>query len=233
MFVSSFGPQHNNVGAIDNAIGLANHHLGKLDEALASYQSALSTMKRLYGDDHLDVAAAHTNIGNAYRDKRQYDQAIEHHRKSLEIKAAKLPSDHKEHGFSTDNLAEDYRRAGNHAEALELFGRTVALLERTEGPESKRLPFALAGIGMLQLEQGKVAAARASLDRAVALDIQHEAEDKDAARAQFGLAQVLWAQDEKQRALELARQAEKALAVDEAGYPNRLPEIRSWLAERQ
>ena len=233
VFVSSLGAQHANVGAIDNALGLSYHHLGKLEEALASYESSRTTMTRIYGDDHLDVAAVHTNLGNIYRDKKDYDEAIEHHRKSLEIKSRKLAKDHKELGFSTDNLAEDYRRAGKHEDALEMFGRTLALIERTDGTDSPRMSFALAGIGMIELERGNVAAARASLDRAVVLNEKDDADDESAARARFGLAQVLWAQGEHERAVQLARDAERGLAEDESYYLGRLSEIRAWIADRE
>jgi len=233
VFVSSLGEKHSNVGAIDNALGLAYQHLGRLDEALVSYESALATMTAMYGDDHMDVAAVHTNLGNLYRDKKSYDRAIEHHRKALEIKKGKLSKDHKELGFSTDNLAEDYRHAGQHERALELFGQTIALVERTEGDNSRRLSFALAGIGMVKLAQGDLAGARSRLDRAVALDEQHDTSDQSSARARFALARVLWAEGAESRALELARAAERGLAEDERSYPNRLPEIREWLAARR
>jgi tetratricopeptide (TPR) repeat protein len=75
-------------------------------------------------------------------------------------------------------------------------------------------------------------AARADLERALAIFVARQSSLADLAETHFALALVLWDAGEHERALELGRQALEGYEQQEMGAEADLREVQAWLRER-
>ncbi|MGH9661963.1 MAG: tetratricopeptide repeat protein, partial [Bryobacteraceae bacterium] len=125
---SRVAPFHNNLG---NALA----SLGRLDDALRSYERALA----------IEASPdAHLNLGNLLQQLGRYEDAIAHYRA-----AGELPETHNNAGNALVAL-------GRHAEALESFGRALRL--RPDYPEAHL------NLGLAHLAAGDTASAAVALE---------------------------------------------------------------------
>jgi tetratricopeptide (TPR) repeat protein len=116
-------------------------------------------------------------------------------------------------------------------EAMSSFKRALDIMEKTMGPNHPYLADALVGIGQVHLDAGEVAAARAPLERAVALLATASVRATDRADAQFTLAKALAAgQVDPARARSLAEAALSAYAGSRA-FTEQRAEVAKWLAQ--
>src|SRR5262249_21769642 len=131
--------------------------------------------------------------------------------------------------MSLDNLGSVLRAQHKGKEAMACFKRALVIMEKSMGPNHPYLADALVGMGEVYLDQGDAAAARAPLERAVALLEKASVRATDRADAQFALSRALAAaQVEPVRARSLAEAALHAYAGSRA-FPDKRNNVEAWL----
>jgi len=128
------------------------------------------------------------------------------------------------------DLAEIHEGLGRLAEAREGYARSLAVFEKTVGPDHPMLAFPLAGLGRVALAERRPADAMRHLERAIAL---HEAQPIDAgelARARLALARATAMNGDRAAATRAARLALRDLGGAPPLAQRLRPEIEAWLA---
>ena len=92
-----------------NTIGAANKGLGKLDEAIEAYKSALSIKP--------DFSEAYYNMGNAFKDQGKIEEALEAYNKALALRPD-YPQLH-------NNLGNALKEQGKLEQAIEAYTRAL------------------------------------------------------------------------------------------------------------
>ena len=126
------------------------------------------------------------------------------------------------------NKGEILNALNRYADGRDSFDRARAIWERELGEEHLNLGYALKGIGISYLAEGKAANALTSLERAFKISESGEREPSRRAETRFALAQALWESSrDRFRARALAEQAlhDYTKAAAEAKVVN----VRGWL----
>lgn len=141
--------------------GILAFRKGKMDQALADWESGLSTAQELDKADSsnetkLLLAIAHGNLGIWYQHHKQTEPALEHHRKSLDY--ARTTNSQIQIAKTLSNLGFYSINLGNYLEAETLLNQCLEICreERLLQLES----IALGNLGYLYHKQGKLDNAR-------------------------------------------------------------------------
>uniref|UniRef100_J3L8U7 Uncharacterized protein n=2 Tax=Oryza brachyantha TaxID=4533 RepID=J3L8U7_ORYBR len=156
------------VATIDVAIGTTYLALARFDEAVFSYQKALTVLKSARGDDHPSVASVFVRLADLYHRTGRLRESKSYCENALRVYAKPAP------GAAPDEVAGGlmeiaaiYEALGDLDEALKLLQRALKLLEDSPGQWST-----VAGIeaqmGVLYYMVGRYADSRNSFDSAVA-----------------------------------------------------------------
>ncbi|XP_066320912.1 protein KINESIN LIGHT CHAIN-RELATED 1-like [Miscanthus floridulus] len=156
------------VATIDVAIGNTYLALARFDEAVFSYQKALTVLKSARGDDHPTVASVYIRLADLYHRTGRLRESKSYCENALRVYAKPAP------GAAPDEIAGGlmeiaaiYEALGDLDEALKLLQRALKLLEDSPGQWST-----VAGIeaqmGVLYYMVGRYADSRNSFESAVA-----------------------------------------------------------------
>ncbi|KAK3155806.1 hypothetical protein QOZ80_2AG0098920 [Eleusine coracana subsp. coracana] len=156
------------VATIDVAIGNTYLALARFDEAVFSYQKALTVLKSARGDDHPSVASVYVRLADLYHRTGRLRESKSYCENALRVYAKPAP------GAAPDEVAGGlmeiaaiYEALGDLDEALKLLQRALKLLEDSPGQWST-----VAGIeaqmGVLYYMIGRYADSRNSFESAVA-----------------------------------------------------------------
>ncbi|XP_062217927.1 protein KINESIN LIGHT CHAIN-RELATED 1-like [Phragmites australis] len=156
------------VATIDVAIGNTYLALARFDEAVFSYQKALTVLKSARGDDHPSVASVYVRLADLYHRTGRLRESKSYCENALRVYAKPAP------GAAPDEVAGGlmeiaaiYEALGDLDEALKLLQRALKLLEDSPGQWST-----VAGIeaqmGVLHYMVGRYADSRNSFESAVA-----------------------------------------------------------------
>ncbi|KAJ1277484.1 hypothetical protein BS78_04G007300 [Paspalum vaginatum] len=156
------------VATIDVAIGNTYLALARFDEAVFSYQKALTVLKSARGDDHPTVASVYVRLADLYHRTGRLRESKSYCENALRVYAKPAP------GAAPDEIAGGlmeiaaiYEALGDLDEALKLLQRALKLLEDSPGQWST-----VAGIeaqmGVLYYMVGRYADSRNSFESAVA-----------------------------------------------------------------
>ncbi|XP_062224359.1 protein KINESIN LIGHT CHAIN-RELATED 1-like [Phragmites australis] len=156
------------VATIDVAIGNTYLALARFDEAVFSYQKALTVLKSARGDDHPSVASVYVRLADLYHRTGRLRESKSYCENALRVYAKPAP------GAAPDEVAGGlmeiaaiYEALGDLDEALKLLQRALKLLEDSPGQWST-----VAGIeaqmGVLYYMVGTYADSRNSFESAVA-----------------------------------------------------------------
>ncbi|XP_072981301.1 protein KINESIN LIGHT CHAIN-RELATED 1 [Typha angustifolia] len=156
------------VAAIDVSIGNTYLSLARFDEAVFSYQKALTVLKSSRGDHHPSVAAVFVRLADLYHRTGRLRDSKSYCDNALRIYARPAP------GASPDDVAGGlmevaaiYEAIGEPDEALKLLQKALKMLDETPGQWST-----VAGIeaqmGVMYYMVGRYADALGSFESAVA-----------------------------------------------------------------
>ncbi len=145
---------------IDSALAM-----GRLDEALALAQEAVSEMERREGARSDQAAEAHNRRGVLCAIVGQAACAEQSYVQALSIRQELYGDDHPLVGYTANSLAELYLLGGDYAGAAAHYQISVPAFESTS-PGSFELAMALNGRGYLHLSTGRFLDSRADFDRA-------------------------------------------------------------------
>ncbi|KDP28468.1 hypothetical protein JCGZ_14239 [Jatropha curcas] len=160
--------QENEVAAIDISIGNIYVSLCRFDEAIFSYQKALTVFKSTKGDDHPTVASVFVRLADLYYKTGKLRESKSYCENALRIHARPaLGTATEEIASSLTEIAAIYEALNEPDEALKLLNKAMKLLEDRPGQRST-----IAGIeaqmGVMFYMIGRYGEARTSFESAVA-----------------------------------------------------------------
>ncbi|PIA48901.1 hypothetical protein AQUCO_01300060v1 [Aquilegia coerulea] len=160
--------QENEVAAIDIGIGDIYLSLSRFDEAVFSYQKALTVFKSTKGDNHPSVASVFARLADLYYKTGRLRESKSYCESALRIYAKPVP------GTTAEEIASGmmeisaiYEAVDEPEEALKLLQKAMKLLEDTPGQRNT-----IAGIeaqmGVMLYMVGRYGEAWSSFESAVA-----------------------------------------------------------------
>ena len=205
-----------------------------VDEAEAGVKRAMEIWPATYGAESDRMAAAYVMLGNIARAREDSEHAAQWHEKAEKVYRKLFGDDSPMVAIALSNRALSLGDLHRFEEALALQEEARRIREAKLGADHPDLAYTFAGIAELLLEMGRPADAIAPAERAIAL---REAVDPGAhvlASVLFVAARARWdADDDRPRALELARRAYRAYGKANTAVPDSTRiEIEAWLEER-
>ncbi|KAK4578059.1 hypothetical protein RGQ29_028261 [Quercus rubra] len=202
--------QDNEVAAIDVSIGNVYLSLCRFDEAIFSYQKALTVFKSTRGDNHPSVASVYIHLADLYYKTGKLRESKSYCENAMRIYSKPVPgATSEEVATGLTEISAIYEAINEPEEALKLLEKAVNLLEDTPGQQST-----IAGIeaqmGVLFYMIAMYGKARNSFESAIA-KLHSNGEKKSAffgiVLNQMGLACVqMYKIDEAARLFEEARE---------------------------
>lgn len=160
--------QDNEVAAIDVSIGNIYMSLCRFDEAVFSYQKALTVFKSSKGDNHPSVASVFVRLADLYHRTGKVRESKSYCENALRIYAKPVPGTTAEEiaGGLTE-ISAIYESVDEPEEALKLLQKAMKLLEDKPGQQST-----IAGIesrmGVMFYMVGRYEEARHSFESSIA-----------------------------------------------------------------
>jgi serine/threonine-protein kinase len=126
----AFGTRHPMVAAIASAHGSALEAIGKVDEADAAYQRALTLREDLLGPTHPDYAWSMFNYADFLLRTKRYAEAATWGRKVVALRGVSLPETHPAVGTGLQVLGRALGFLGELPEAEGLLRESLAIRSR-------------------------------------------------------------------------------------------------------
>ncbi|WP_141618642.1 tetratricopeptide repeat protein [Myxococcus sp. AB036A] len=213
------------------SLGNARADLSHLAQAEAAYREALNIQETQLGPRHPDVALSRNNLGSVAMDAGRLEDARALFGAAHSLWKATLGPDHPKVASALYNLGHVELRLRRVRPALVHLRRSLEVREKALGAEHPRVAQTLGLLGEALVEGGRLRESREPLERAVALGKKVELAPAELARANFALARALWqSQEERPRALALAREAQTAYARSAPIHAPRAHTVRVWLS---
>ncbi|KAF2313486.1 hypothetical protein GH714_011218 [Hevea brasiliensis] len=129
--------QENEVAAIDVSIGNIYMSLCRFDEAIFSYQKALTVFKSSKGDNHPSVASVFVRLADLYNRTGKLRESKSYCENALRIYAKPVPGTTPEEIASgLTEISAIYESVDEPEEALKLLQKAMKLLEDKPGQQS-------------------------------------------------------------------------------------------------
>ncbi|CAH1429674.1 unnamed protein product [Lactuca virosa] len=202
--------QDNEVAAIDLSIGNIYLSLSRFDEAVFSYQKALTVFKASKGDNHPSVASVFVRLADLYYKTGKLRESRSYCENALRIYAKPVPGTTPEDIASgMTEISAIYESFNEPEEALRLLQKSMKLLEDKPGQQST-IAGVEARMGVMFYMVGRYEEARGAFESAV-VKLRASGERKSAffgvVLNQMGLACVqLFKIDEAAELFEEARE---------------------------
>ncbi|HEX3479831.1 MAG TPA: serine/threonine-protein kinase [Kofleriaceae bacterium] len=211
------GPEHAWTGSTLGNLGVVRREQGRLDEALDLHRRALAIKLKTNGPSSPQVANSHENIGHVLYDRGELAAAEAEYRQAIAITTKVQGVDHPDTLQFRTSLAETLLAESRTADARRELEYVVRTVEAKLGADSGDLVAPLGLLARCELDQGEVAPALATAQRAVtlagSLARKGDLDPEQLAVVSFELARALWASGgDRRRAEQLAADAERALA---------------------
>ncbi|GAB4857637.1 Protein KINESIN LIGHT CHAIN-RELATED 1 [Ancistrocladus abbreviatus] len=160
--------QETEVAAIDVSIGNIYQSLCRFDEAVFSYQKALTVFKSSKGENHLSVASVYIRLADLYYKTGKLRESKSYCENTLRIYNKPVPGTTQEEvACGLSDIAAMYESMNEPEEALKLLQRAMKLLEDKAGQQST-IAGLEARVGVMYYTIGRYAEALSSFESAVA-----------------------------------------------------------------
>jgi len=163
------GPDHRDVAAALNNLGMIYGSSGRDAEADPLYRRALAILEKLNGLDSAEVAPELNNLAALYQRQERYGEAEPLFKRALLIREKSLPPSHPDLGQSLNNLATLYEKQGRHSDSEPLFKRALAIYEKAAGPEHPAVATLLNNLGQVDKVQGRYREAEPLIKHSLAI----------------------------------------------------------------
>jgi tetratricopeptide (TPR) repeat protein len=224
---AALGPDHSDVAADLNYVGLALSALGRVAEALPLQERALRIDEAARGPGHPDVATDLNYVGGALSDLGRAAEALPLHQRALRIREAALGPDHPDVAIDLNYVGLALSDLGRAAEALPLHQRALRIHEAALGPDHPGVATDLNHVGLALSALGRYAEALPLQERA--LRIHEAALGPDHPYVATDLNYVGGALSDLGRAAEALPLQERALRIDEAALGPDHPDVATDL----
>ncbi|XP_077251336.1 tetratricopeptide repeat (TPR)-like superfamily protein [Tasmannia lanceolata] len=160
--------QDNEVAAIDVGIGDIYLSLCRFDEAVFSYQKALTVFKSIKGDNHPSVASVFIRLADLYYKTGKLRESKSYCENALRIYVKPVPGTTAEEIASgLTEISAIYESVNEPEEALKLLQKAMKLLENAPG-QSSTIAGIEAQMGVMLYMVGRFGQAHSSFESAVA-----------------------------------------------------------------
>ncbi|XAR70148.1 hypothetical protein NMG60_11026918 [Bertholletia excelsa] len=160
--------QENEVAAIDVSIGNIYMSLSRFDEAIFSYQKALTVFKSSRGENHPSVASVFVRLADLYYKTGKLRESRSYCENALRIYAKPVPGTTVEEIASgMTEISAIYESFNEPEEALKLLQKAIKMLEDKPGQQST-IAGIDARIGVMFYMTGRYEEARSSFESATA-----------------------------------------------------------------
>ena len=225
------GPESDDVAAMHSNLGVVYRRLGEQGQARGHLERALEIREHAGPEALSGVAATLGNLGNLELDEDNFDEALAHFERALSIHTELYGPDDDRLAGSLKGVAAAHVRRGSPALALPPLERLVAIRERVLEPGH---PFLLSSRNVLSaalLELGRVAGARAVLDRNLAQLDERPVEEAARCRMATAEARVLWAEGAHERAHAQLERGRDDCERNAPQYRQVFEDIEAWRSE--
>jgi tetratricopeptide (TPR) repeat protein len=164
MLLKSLPPNHPDIAAVYNNIGIVHNKRDELNLALKNYEIAYEICRKQLPSDHPHIAVSLNGIGNIYRRKGNYDTALDYLLRALTIKEKIYPDDNLDKAFTVSNIGLLYSNKGDLNSALTYLSRALEMYKHVLPDQHANIASCLGAIGYAHEKKG---------DLNVALDYYH------------------------------------------------------------
>ena len=134
------------VAASHFALGQIMAEMGRMDEALLHFQSAVSRQERLYGKESTLTAAGYTNLGAIHYQRQDFPAALEWYRRALSILQKATPG-HQDVAAALNNVGLALYQLGDFEPSLDHHTQGRQILEEIYGINHPILATTVGSIG--------------------------------------------------------------------------------------
>lgn len=210
IFEDTFGADHPHVATSLMDLADLDVAMGAGEDALEGYERALGILQTTFGDRHHRVAECSLRLGFLRRHRREYADARRHYERALEFV---------ENGEADDALVAQcafqygalLHETGDFDGAEARYETARSALERGGGPASDGLAMVVYNMGILAFDRGEIERAceliESSIERFGRLGDSEQV--PILAEARVGLSMALYADGQRDAALEQALLAER------------------------
>ncbi|MDC0744753.1 serine/threonine-protein kinase [Polyangium mundeleinium] len=137
------------------ALGSALRNQGKLADARAAVDRAITTLSKTLGKDHPSALRARRALALVHQESGALAEAEAESRSILESSERNLPADHPMRRSALFDLARVLTTRGDHAGALPLFQQAYEAQRRARGEDSEQAATCLEAMGRAQHSLGR------------------------------------------------------------------------------
>ena len=201
---------------------------GKGAAGVEAFRRAYELKVRALGKDNFDTIIGLINVGVGLQYAGRCEEAVATDTAGRDAMSRLLGPDHPAVALASSNEGECYNSLRRYAEARADFERAVGVWRRA-GSDVSFQSYALTGLGLALLGEGKPAEAVAPLEEALRARLDQHFDPERLAETRFALARALWrTPTARERARALARQALADYAlVTTPTLP--APDVAAWL----
>jgi tetratricopeptide (TPR) repeat protein len=201
------------------------HH--QFDEALVSYQCALSIME-YHGNNYEELCSTiYHGMATIYQQKGQPETALEFYEKALKIEMNILPSNHPSIAITFDNIGQLYFEMKDYSKALENFLKAFPIMLSTLPSNHPQLALLYANIGLAYEEQNETSKAIEYLLEAEQILDRSTLTSDHSLREGIYRTLAIVSRDNKMIDLSI-RMHQKLIDVCKAQTPSNQYEIANW-----
>jgi len=229
----SLGPEHPTTLTSRGNLAVLLKAEGRLADAEAEYRRVLELQTAALGPAHPNLVGTRNNLANLLEAQDRHAEAEAEHRRALALVESTVGAESLEAANSRHNLAIPLEAQGRLAEAEAEQRHAVALRERLLPADNADLANSRQRLAALLLALDRAAEARPLAEAAWQVLEHEDGMAEPRAQAAFVLARVLSVlAEDRERARELAQQAERAFIAAGPRWVDELGEVRSWLRAR-
>jgi serine/threonine protein kinase len=165
----AYGPSHPDIAATLNNLAHAELALGHHDEAITLAERALALKRGLHGEQHPDLINTLLLLGDVEAARDRQVDARERYLAALALGERTLGPQHPALDPILHNLAFTAWLLGDHDAAIDAATRALAIQASAYGEQHPISALTLELLARAQLGRGELAAADATIERALAL----------------------------------------------------------------
>jgi len=225
-------PDHPSIAVALSSLANARLVLGELTDARALLIRAVELRRRKLGSQHPLLADALHNLGLVEFHIGDVQAAQEHLTEALHMRRALLPANHPLTASTLSTLGDVFRYQREFERALASYDEVVQMPTSDSDVLAREQGFALSGRGLMHMQLGEPAKARADLEAALATPFGKEPDPATQCEVHYKLARaIVETGGDRTRAGELVRTA--AQECRDAGERGAalLDELSAWARE--
>jgi tetratricopeptide (TPR) repeat protein/predicted Ser/Thr protein kinase len=227
----AYGDSHPALATVYSNLGMIDQLEGRYPESLAAYRRAMAIYEAHLPPNHPNRGDCQIDLGNTHLFAGEYAEAEQAFARALEIYGNTFPPGHVKLIQALASLGRAQLRGGRVADAERTFRRAIDSYGGDVTGHARSLP--IAGLGYVELTDGRNAQAIAHLEQALELMPKDPVVlPYDVAEVRFALARALRRRGpaDAARARELAETARAEFLGAGAAYQRAAAEVDAWLS---